>query len=188
MRPQGSFEKEHTGAWVKVAQGAGGGSAEEEPKVSTWKVSEGMATRKVVAQGMCESSGSSQGEGSACAWERGHAKSPDKGPSRRSVVRSKSIWDLCHIRAYSEGEPFQALSMADLAEEEPGAPYSTRWPTLKAEGRIWSDGLAVQEFSRGMLHPTLAKWLYCSPSVVLMDQAAKSLVWVSSMLFLLLFV
>ena len=41
-------------------------------------------------------------------------------------------------------------------------------------------GLTAQEFIRGTLHPTMAKELYGSTSEVLADQAAKSLVWVSS--------
>ena len=38
---------------------------------------------------------------------------------RKIKVRLKLMRDLCRIRARSKGEPSQALSMADLAEEVP---------------------------------------------------------------------
>ena len=66
--------------------------------------------------------------------------------------------------------------MTDLLARELGAPYATRWPTLKADSRLWGDGLIAQEFVRGALHPGLAKDLYSSTSKVLAERVAKSLI------------
>lgn len=66
--------------------------------------------------------------------------------------------------------------MANLLMGESGTPYTSRWATLKVDSRFWADGSTTQEFSRGALHLVLAKELYCSPSMVLMDRATKSLV------------
>ena len=91
-------------------------------------------------------------------------------------MHPKSMRDLCRIRSWAEGEQYQALNMADLPVGELGAPYATRWVTLKADSRIWGDGPTAQEFIRGAFHPIMAKDLYCSPSEVLADRVAKSLV------------
>ncbi|THU72493.1 hypothetical protein C4D60_Mb04t12720 [Musa balbisiana] len=79
--------------------------------------------------------------------------------------------DLCCVRPCSKGEQFHALSIADLPEGEPGAPYASRWVTLKTD-----------KFSQGALYLVLAKQLYCSPSIVLMDRVTKSLVWILTLI------
>ena len=70
--------------------------------------------------------------------------------------------------------------MVDLPVGEPEVPYIARWLSLKADSHLWGDGQTAQEFIRGALHPALAKDLYSSTSKVLVEQAAKSLIWVSN--------
>lgn len=88
--------------------------------------------------------------------------------------------DLCHIQPKAKDGQFQVLSMANLPAGEPGTLYASRWTNLKADSRVWADRLATQEFTWGALHLVLAKKLYCSPSMVLMDRVVKSFVSVSS--------
>lgn len=64
-------------------------------------------------------------------------------PLGKTPTRPKSLRDFCRIWPQSEGESFQALSMADFPEGEAGAPYASRWPTLKTESWIWSDKLVA---------------------------------------------
>ncbi|RRT71161.1 hypothetical protein B296_00002829 [Ensete ventricosum] len=48
---------------------------------------------------------------------------------------------------------------------------------LKSSSRIWQDGATTIEFGRGVLQPQPVKELYTSPSKVLIDRAAKAMVW-----------
>ncbi|THU54597.1 hypothetical protein C4D60_Mb10t26790 [Musa balbisiana] len=146
-------------------------------KTGTRKVYKSSVARKGATPGLSEVGVAPQGDGQTSARGKGVASSSGNDPSRKPSTHPKSMRDLCRVRPRAAGEPFQALSKVDLPMGEPGAPYASRWATLKADSRIWADGSAAQEFSRGALHPVLAKELYCSSSVVLMDRAARSLVW-----------
>ncbi|THU66780.1 hypothetical protein C4D60_Mb05t17820 [Musa balbisiana] len=118
----------------------------------------------------------SQGEDSGNMKGNWSVGSSGGDPSRRVPVHPTLIRELCRVYSRAKGEQYQALNMADLSVGEPGTPYITRWATLKADNRIWGNGPTTQEFIRGALHLAIAKDLYCS-SEVLVEQAAKSLVW-----------
>ncbi|CAL9114803.1 unnamed protein product [Musa acuminata var. zebrina] len=119
-----------------------------------------------------------QGEGLASKKGKGSVGSSGSDPSRRGPACPLSVWELCCIFSWPEDGQFQAQLMADLPIGEPGAPYTARWSTLKANNCPWGDGEIAQEFVRGVLHPSLAKDLYCSDSEVLVERVAKSLIWI----------
>ncbi|RWV96271.1 hypothetical protein GW17_00041045, partial [Ensete ventricosum] len=70
------------------------------------------------------------------------------------------------------------LHMTELPDGISGAPLEARWPTLTIESRFWSNVAVAVEYAQGVLISVLMKQLYGAPSIVLIDQAVKSLVWV----------
>lgn len=123
--------------------------------MGTRKMSKASATHERTAPRAPEVGIAARAEGS----EKGKGGVGPSGddPFEKSSAHPKWMWDLCRIWPHTEGELFQALSMVALPEGEPEAPYALQWPTLKADNRIWSDESTTQEFSRGTLHPMLAK-------------------------------
>ncbi|THU50714.1 hypothetical protein C4D60_Mb06t23230 [Musa balbisiana] len=106
------------------------GSAEtsqpkKKAKVGTRKMSEGALIHERAAPRPSEAGVAPQGEGLVGARGKGGVGSSSDDPSGISSTRLKSMRDLCHIWPHSEGEQFQALSMADLLERELGAPYAS---------------------------------------------------------------
>lgn len=101
-------------------------------------------------------------------------------PPKRGPPCLTSMWHLCRAPPRVDGEEFEAMAMADLPAEESGTPYNPQWTSLQADSRIWGDDSTAREFLQGALHPAMAKELYCSPSKVLANRAAKSFVWVSN--------
>ncbi|CAL9056499.1 unnamed protein product [Musa banksii] len=92
-------------------------------------------------------------------------------------ARSASMRDLCRTRAHTKNEPFQALFMRELPDGEVDAPLEPRWSGLTVGSRVWTDGSSAATFVRGGLVPTIAKQLSSLSSEVLIEKAAKSLVW-----------
>ncbi|RWW51955.1 hypothetical protein BHE74_00041652, partial [Ensete ventricosum] len=80
---------------------------------------------------------------------------------RRSLSVSQSLGRLTH---YPRFRKFQRVLRPDGG-------------ALKSSSRIWQDGATTIEFGRGVLHPQPVKELYTSPSKVLIDRAAKAMVW-----------
>lgn len=66
--------------------------------------------------------------------------------------------------------------MGGLPEGEASDPLVAWWPGLTLGDRVWMDGTASVTYSRGALIPDIARQLYGSPSEVLIEKAAKSLV------------
>lgn len=111
-----------------------------------------------------ETAGGSQGK------ERVEKLESGKG-ARPAVVR-----DLYCTRACSKDEPFQALSVGGMAEGEGSDPLVAQWSGLALGDRVWMDDTASATYARGSLIPDIAKQMYGSPSEVLIEKAAKSLV------------
>ncbi|RRT56662.1 hypothetical protein B296_00046045, partial [Ensete ventricosum] len=65
-------------------------------------------------------------------------------------------------------------TVRDLCE----GPLKSRWSNLTNSTRVWIEGLIAVEYVWRVLNPSLAKWLYESSSKELMDQDAKSVIWV----------
>ncbi|RRT34530.1 hypothetical protein B296_00029054 [Ensete ventricosum] len=105
----------------------------------------------------------------------------DKAATRRTL-HPQSIKDLCQMWVWVRGESFSILQMADLVEGEPGAPMQTHWPTLTNSSHFLLEGVNATKFGWGVLNLILAKQLYGAPSKVLIDLAAKSLVWIRTFL------
>ncbi|CAL9132528.1 unnamed protein product [Musa acuminata var. zebrina] len=67
--------------------------------------------------------------------------------------------------------------MGDLPDGEGTTPLEPRWSWLTLGDRIWADDASSGAYLRGALIPAIVKQVYSSPSEVLIDKAAKSLVW-----------
>ncbi|RRT69974.1 hypothetical protein B296_00006249, partial [Ensete ventricosum] len=93
------------------------------------------------------------------------------------MTHPKSKRDLCQTQAHTEEEPFLALHMAELPNGELGTPFESCRSKLTVNNRFWSDSTTATEYTQGVLNSILAKQLYGAPSEVLIDWAAKSLVW-----------
>ncbi|RWW74756.1 hypothetical protein BHE74_00017285 [Ensete ventricosum] len=92
------------------------------------------------------------------------------------VFQSRSMRDLCRVRACSQKEPFLAWEIADLLEMSREGLLEDRWATLTPRSKVWVDGTNTQLFCRGVLCPLLAKESYTTPSEALLDNAAKNMV------------
>ncbi|THU56211.1 hypothetical protein C4D60_Mb11t14880 [Musa balbisiana] len=64
-----------------------------------------------------------------------------------------------------------------LPDGEVSNPLVSHWPGLTVGDCIWMDGATSVAYARGALIPDIAIQLYGSPSEVLIEKAAKSLVW-----------
>ncbi|RWW34609.1 hypothetical protein GW17_00000623 [Ensete ventricosum] len=78
-------------------------------------------------------------------------------------------------------EGYHALCMTDLQPRDPDAHMETHWTMLKNSSQVWLDRATLAEYERGVLFPLLDPDLYASPSEVLNEQVAKSLVLAGSM-------
>ncbi|XP_018677038.2 uncharacterized protein LOC108951938 [Musa acuminata AAA Group] len=67
--------------------------------------------------------------------------------------------------------------MGGLPKGEASNPLVARWQGLTLCNRVWTDGAASATYARGALIPDIARQLYGSPSEMLIEKAAKSLVW-----------
>ncbi|THU58501.1 hypothetical protein C4D60_Mb03t14970 [Musa balbisiana] len=151
---------------------------ERPPKKTKLAFRKMLASRATCSSASLASLGAPvQGEGLTSMKVKGLAGSSGRDPSRRGPTCPLSVWELCRIFSWLEGGQFQAQLMADLSVRELGAPYAARWSALEADNRPWGDGETAQKFVRVALHPSLAKELYSSDSEVLVERAAKSLVW-----------
>lgn len=113
----------------------------KKAKTGTWKMSEASTTREKIARGAPEVGIAAQAEGSAKG--KGGVGPSGDDPLGKLSAHPKSMRDLCRIRPCTEGDPFRALSMADLPKGELEVLYTSRWLTLKVDSRIWSDESAT---------------------------------------------
>ncbi|CAL9111097.1 unnamed protein product [Musa textilis] len=103
----------------------GGWWGKKKAKGLSQKSFEGVTLCEAAPWVACKSGSSSHGEGSS-AKGKGRAGSPGDNPLGGWLERPKSMRDLCRVRASNKGEPFQALSIADLLEGESSMPYESR--------------------------------------------------------------
>ena len=68
--------------------------------------------------------------------------------------------------------------MGGLPEGEASDALVAQWPGLTLGDWVWTDGMASATYALGALIPDITRQLYGSPSEVLIEKAAKSLVWV----------
>ncbi|RRT38481.1 hypothetical protein B296_00047926 [Ensete ventricosum] len=96
----------------------------------------------------------------------------DSSPTYR---RSRLMKDLCGMRVRKDDEGYYVLPMADWAPRDLSAEMQARWPNLSYLAKVGDDPEAASEFNWGVLHPTLAKYLYTLPLEILMAQVAKQI-------------
>lgn len=71
---------------------------------------------------------------------------------------------------------FKHFFMGELPEGEASDPLVARWSRFTLGSQVWMDGAAFVTYARGAIIPNIAKQLYGSPSELLIEKAAKSLV------------
>ncbi|RWV97447.1 hypothetical protein GW17_00039760 [Ensete ventricosum] len=89
--------------------------------------------------------------------------------------------ELREMEDRDEEDKYFTARMTDLPEEKADTPLKVCWSSLKTLTRFRTDGVGTTEFTRGVLKSSLAKQLYGSPSEELINQAAKSMVWVQDL-------
>ncbi|RWW52632.1 hypothetical protein BHE74_00040920 [Ensete ventricosum] len=140
----------------------GGGS---KPSKKKTKVAVSKRLRKATLEGTSERAPCGKGKGPAEA-----TKSPDRAPTLR---------DLCEVDDWAGKDRYFVAQISELPRLVAEGPLKPRWPNLTNSTRVWTERPIAAEYVRGALHPSLAKQLYESPFEELMDQAAKSAVWVA---------
>ncbi|RZS15323.1 hypothetical protein BHM03_00047185, partial [Ensete ventricosum] len=91
--------------------------------------------------------------------------------------RPKSVRELCSARAGVDGRDYHAIRMCNLSEQTSDAPLDPDLRPLTHGTPVWQSGEASATYIRGVLLPRLASDLYTLPSEVLMDGAAKAMVF-----------
>lgn len=76
---------------------------------------------------------------------------PPSGVEPRRSAQLTSMRDLCHIRAQTKNEPFQALLMGELLDGKAESPLEPRWSGLTVGCRMWTDGFSSAVYVRGAL-------------------------------------
>ncbi|RZS00934.1 hypothetical protein BHM03_00030725 [Ensete ventricosum] len=94
--------------------------------------------------------------------------------------RPRSMKDLFKTKVHKDYAGYYTLQMSDLGHQDLDKEMKARWRGLKNSTKVWNDSSTAEEFERGLLHPQLARELYKLPSEVLLAQAAKEMVLVSS--------
>ncbi|RRT84840.1 hypothetical protein B296_00006053 [Ensete ventricosum] len=104
----------------------------------------------------------------------------DEGGASSVHHRPRSMKDLFKTKVHKDDVGYYTLQMSDLGHQDPDKEMKARWRGLKNSTKVWNDSSAAEEFERGLLHSQLARELYTLPSEVLLAQAAKEMVLVSS--------
>ncbi|RRT50059.1 hypothetical protein B296_00040613 [Ensete ventricosum] len=86
-----------------------------------------------------------------------------------------------------DDEGYYVLQMVDWTPRGSSATMQAQWPNISYQAKAWDNPEATTEFSRGVLHPTLAKDLHTLPSEVLIARAVKQIMLVSHTLGLIIF-
>ncbi|RZS08460.1 hypothetical protein BHM03_00039443 [Ensete ventricosum] len=101
----------------------------------------------------------------------------DRSPHKE---KPKSVKDLCSARLGEDGRDYHAIRVSNQLERAPNVPLKIDLTPLMHGMQIWLDGEASVRYAQGTHIPRLAIDLYSLSSKVLMNQAAKSMVLVSS--------
>ncbi|RWV80933.1 hypothetical protein BHE74_00009951 [Ensete ventricosum] len=88
--------------------------------------------------------------------------------------------ELCEVDDRAGKDRCFATQMLKLPRAKAEEPLKAWWPNLTSSTRVWTNGLVIMEYVRGALHPSLVKQLYECSFEELMDQAAKSAIWMRS--------
>ncbi|RZS21226.1 hypothetical protein BHM03_00053840, partial [Ensete ventricosum] len=110
-------------------------------------------------------------------------KGKDPTEEAAGVTRHpQTIRELCEVDGRAGEDKYLTARMSDLPKVEAGCPPKVHWSNLPASTRFWPNGSVATKFTRGMLHLTITKQLYGTPSEELNNRATKSVVWFSTAL------
>ena len=82
---------------------------------------------------------------------KGHRSS--RPSSRKRGDSPRSMFDLCRCKLL----PFTAIQIADLPDPILGVSLQLRWEDLHEEHKVWSDGVASEQYYHGSLCPVVVK-------------------------------
>ncbi|RZS03894.1 hypothetical protein BHM03_00034133, partial [Ensete ventricosum] len=111
--------------------------------------------------------------------KRGHRyKGKESAKTAKLPSHAFTLRDLCEVGDRVGKDRYFAAHISKLLPAEAEEQQKVWWLNFTSSTQVWTNELVAAEYVRGALHPTLAKQLYEYSSEELMDQAAKSTVWV----------